>query len=61
MKNTFTVKGITFEIGRHTPAWNEYETGLNYRLYCEGIPTGYVFHTKEECKQFAINNYWIWK
>ena len=60
MKNTFTIKGIEFEIGRYTPRNNEFEKGLKYKLFVGGYPTSYCFSTKHELKNFVKENYFIW-
>ena len=69
MKNTFSIRGINFEIGNYKPRNNEYEKGLKYILFrtytdrFEGlvrIDTGYRFSTKHEAKSFANKNLYEW-
>lgn len=69
MNNTFIYKGVTFKICPYTARNNPFERGLKYRLgfYAENINgertlylTSRCFETKHACKQYAIDNYYIW-
>lgn len=60
MKRDFEVKGIRFHLGNYTPRRNEFERGLKYQLYVDGIPTGYKFNTLKEGKAYATKNYFSW-
>lgn len=68
MKRHFTIKGINFFLGNMTPRNNEFEKGLKYRLFVEGVesqsgqwfPTSHVFCTLKEGKEFAKREFWRW-
>ena len=59
MQREIIIKDIHFYIGNQTPRRNEYERGQKYRLYADGIPTGYTFTTIKEAKNFILKNYYI--
>lgn len=60
MKRYIYIKGIEFYIGNQTPRRNEYERGQKYRLFVDGRPTGYSFHTIAAAKDFINKNYFCW-
>lgn len=60
MKRQETIKGILFEVGNQTPRRNEYERGQKYRLFVDGIPTGYTFATIKAAREFYRKNFFIW-
>lgn len=60
MKRDFEIKGVQFHLGNYTPRRNEFERGLKYQLYVDGIPTGYKFNTLKEGKVYATKNYFSW-
>ena len=60
MKNTFTIKGVEFEIGEYTPRRNEFERGVKYQLFVNGYASGFCFSTKHEAKAFAEREICRW-
>ena len=62
MKRIYKINNVIFEIGNRTPRRNEFERGQKYRIYADGIPTGYTFATVKEAKSFIFSkdNYYIY-
>lgn len=64
MKGDFTPavikNGICFAFVHYTPRNNEFEKGLRYKLYVDGEPTGWLFSTLKEAKQFVALNWSNW-
>ena len=60
MKRIIEKKGIVFEIGNYTPRNNEYERGLRYRLYVDGIPTDNVFSGVKQARAYIEKNWFIY-
>lgn len=60
MKRDFIYKNIPFYIGNYTPRNNKFEHGLKYRLFVNDIPTEHVFATIKECKNWIMQNYFIY-
>lgn len=60
MKREIEKCGVNAYISNYTPRRNEYEKGLKYRLIVDDTPTGYLFSTIKEAKEFFCINYFIW-
>lgn len=60
MTRTKNIKGLFFHLGNYTPRKNEFEKRLKYRLFVDGIPTGYTFERLRDGWQFVNDNYWRW-
>lgn len=60
MKREIKKSGILFYIGNYTPRKNEFERGLKYRLFVDGVPTSNTFETIHAARDYINKNYFIY-